>query len=152
LGFKFPLQKVLQHRKVLEDIAQRDFQEAVAAHREELAVLARMEKERHQAFQDRFKIQTKDSKDTGPRLQQTHEYLVGQDKRIENQKAKVLVAEAKVEKMREILREKAIEYKIIEKLKEKKFRDFIAERNATEQKENDEISILRYERKEQESK
>ncbi|MEK6774414.1 MAG: flagellar export protein FliJ [Bdellovibrionota bacterium] len=146
MKFKFSLQKVLEHRKTLENIAQRDFQEALVAHRKELAVLESMKNQRQQGFQDRFKIQTKAGKDLPPQLQQVHEYLTGQDKRIEIQKAKVQEVENLVEKMREILRQKAISFKIIEKLKEKKFRDFMTERNSAEQKEIDEINVIRHSR------
>ncbi len=146
MKFKFSLQKVLEHRKTLENIAQRDFQETLVAHRKELAILENMKNQRQQGFQDRFKIQTKAGKDLPPQLQQVHEYLTGQDKRIEIQKAKVQEVENLVEKMREILRQKAISFKIIEKLKEKKFRDFMTEQNCAEQKEIDEINVIRHSR------
>lgn len=146
MKFKFSLQKVLEHRKVLENIAQRDFQQALVVYRNELANLESMKSQRQQAFQDRFKVQTKGAGNLPPQLQQTHDYLMGQDKKIEMQKAKVQLLENEVEKMREILREKVISTKIIEKLREKKFRDFIAEQNALEQKELDEINVVRHSR------
>ncbi|MNL59139.1 hypothetical protein D3C87_1828380 [compost metagenome] len=49
-----------------------------------------------------------------------------------------------VEAKREILRQAAQEYKIMEKMRENKFEDYRQERLAQEQKENDEQSILRF--------
>ncbi len=146
MKFKFSLQKVLEHRKTLEDIAQRDLQQALVNYRNELTSLENMKKRRHDALHSGFRISTKDAKNISPRLQQTHEYLLGQDMRIEIQSAKVQQLSEEVEKVREILRQRAISFKIIEKLKEKKFRDFIAEQNLKEQKELDEISVIRHPR------
>lgn len=146
MKFKFSLQKVLEHRKVLENIAQRDFQQALMLLQNELKNLESMKQQRQQAFRERFNFQTKGAGNLPPKLQQTHDYLMGQDKKIEMQKAKVQLLENEVEKMREILREKVISTKIIEKLKEKKFRDFINEQNILEQKELDEINVIRHSR------
>lgn len=144
MKFKFSLQKVLEHRKTLENIAQRDFQEALQVYNNQVDVLEDLKRQRHEAFLGRYRVQTKDSSYLSPRLQQTHEFLIGQDKRIELQKSKVQELENVVEKFREILREKVISTKIIEKLKEKKYREYLAERNILEQKELDEISVIRH--------
>ncbi len=150
MKFKFALQKVLEHRKTLENIAQRDFQQALQNLKKEIDLLNMMKEEKHQAFHQGFNIHTKDKKYIPPRLQQTHEYLIGQDKRIVRQTAKVQELELEVEKHREILREKVISTKIIDKLKEKKHKTFLAEQNILEQKELDELNVIRYDREENE--
>jgi len=149
LKFNFKLQKVLEHRKILEDLAQKDFQEAVAAFHEEERKLEDLKTARHQAFQRRYDIQTKGLQGSGLlSMQQIEIFIKGQDRRIEMQKAKVQEAENLVEAKREILRQKATEYKIIDKLKEKQRAEFIEERNRIEQKEIDELNVIRFDLKE----
>lgn len=146
MKFNFSLQKVLEHRKTLEDIAQRDFQQALVNYQTEVNNLEQLKSQRQLAFHKGYKIPTKDAKNIPPKLQQTQEFILGQDKRIEIQKAKVQHLAEEVEKMREILRERAISFKIIEKLKEKKFRDFIQEQKIKDQKELDEVNVIRHPR------
>ncbi len=150
MKFKFALQKVLEHRKTLENIAQRDFQQVLQKFKKEVELLNTMKEDKHQAFYQGLNIHAKDKKYIPPRLQQTHEYLLGQDKRIERQTAKVQEMELEVEKYREILREKVISTKIIDKLKEKKYKTFLAEQNILEQKELDELNVIRFDREENE--
>ena len=150
MKFKFGLQKVLEHRKTLENIAQRDFQQALQNLKAEIDLLNHMKKQKHQAFHQGMNIHIHDRRYIPPRLQQTHEFLIGQDKRIERQKAKVQEMEIEVEKYREILREKVISTKIIDKLKEKKYKAFLAEQNILEQKELDELNVIRFDREENE--
>ena len=42
MKFKFPLQKVLEHRKLKENLAQKDFQDVVVILNEQQAVLEKM--------------------------------------------------------------------------------------------------------------
>ncbi|MNT86096.1 Flagellar FliJ protein [compost metagenome] len=80
----------------------------------------------------------------GPALMEIHEFLKGQRQRIQFQEQKVQEFEKLVEAKREILRQAAMDYKIMEKMRENKFEAYRQERIATEQKENDEQSILRF--------
>ncbi len=145
MKFHFKLQKVLEHRKILEDLAMKDLQEAVAALLGEKEKLEMLKTGRHEAFQRRYDIQTKDLRSEGLlSMQQIEIFIKGQDRRIELQKAKVQEAENLVESMREILRQKATEYKIIDKLKEKQKAEFIEEKNRIEQKEIDELNVIRF--------
>ncbi|MNL89392.1 hypothetical protein D3C87_2196800 [compost metagenome] len=57
-------------------------------------------------------------------------------------------AEKLVEARREILRQAAVDYKIMEKMRENKFEEYKAERLAQDQKDMDEQSILRFKPKE----
>ena len=74
------------------------------------------------------------------------EIIKGQDLRIERQTTKVKELEKLVELKQEILRRAAMDVKIMEKLKEKKKNEFLFEMNKQEQKEVDELNVLRFDR------
>lgn len=143
MKFKFPLQTVVRHRKIKEDLAQKDYLEAQALLNTEIGKLKKMEEDLHNAHL-RAGLLVQQGGAQGPALTQIFEFRKGQDVRIEMQKAKVQEFEKLVEAKQEILRQAALEYKIIEKLREKKFEEYKAERIATDQKEADEQSILRF--------
>lgn len=147
MKFKFSLQKVLEHRKIQENLAQKVFQEAVAVHLQEFEKLQKMQNqitEAHALAGSRVQ----QGGNTGAALVQIHEFLKGQKVLIQNQEFRVQEAVKLVESKREILRQAALDYKIMERMREKKFEEYKSERLATEQKENDEQSILRYKVKE----
>ena len=149
MKFNFKLQKVLEHRKILEDLAQKDFLESVSALKVEEDQLDFLRTARHKAFDRRFQIQTEALDPHGLlAMQQIENFIKGQDRRIEAQKAKVQEAEKLVEFKREILRQKATEYKIIDKLKEKQKAEYVEEMNRKEQKEIDELNVIRFDLKE----
>lgn len=143
MKFKFPLQKVLEHRKIRENLAQKDFQEVVMQLNEENALLDRMLGQVQNAHGQAGTLATQGGAQ-GPALTQIHEFLKGQEIRIHRQKQKIQEVEKLVEAKREILRQAALEYKIMEKMRENKFEEYRAERLATEQKEMDEQAILRF--------
>lgn len=145
MKFKFPLQKVMQHRKTLEDLAQRDFQQAQAELNHQLEILQQMQDSVLQARDAAFRQQSEGGR-AGPVLTQVHEFLKGQDIRIERQRTRIQECESLVENLREILRQKAIDYKIIEELREKRFKEFKIERNKRDQKRADDISLMRFRR------
>jgi flagellar FliJ protein len=145
MKFKFPLQKVMQHRKVLEDLAQRDFQEAhseLLKHQEILnGLLEAVTNARNTAFHH----QSEGGK-ASPVLVQVHDFLKGQDIRIERQKERVKECESRVENLREILRQQAIDYKIIEELKDRQLVDFKIDQRKLEQKRSDDLNLMRFRR------
>jgi len=144
MKFRFPLQKVLDHRKVLEDLAQKDFREAEAAAAAERLKLADMIEALRQAGLRAGMIQDQSPPGAPESLKQIHQYSVLQKIRIEAQRAKVGEAEKLVEAKREILRQAAVDLKIMERLKERRREEFLREQMSQEQKDNDEISVLRY--------
>jgi flagellar protein FliJ len=148
--FKFPLEKVLQHRKVLENLAQADFQVALASLNNEIENLEKMDQAVIDAREAAFQKQAGGGK-AGPGLTQVHEFLKGQDIRRERQKEKIKECESLVEKLREILRQTAIDYKIIDELKDRKKTEFKVRQQKLEQKQADDMTIMRY-RREEESK
>lgn len=143
MKFKFQFQNVLKHRKVLEDLAQREFQEEQALYLAEVAKLERLHQEVRDAHQKAFETQVRGGS-AGPALSQVHEFLKLQDVRIERQQKKVQEFESRVEKLREILQQKAIDYKMIESLKERKKEEFRKESNQKEQKVADDLSTMRF--------
>lgn len=148
MKFKFKLEKVLQHRKNLEDIAQKDFQEAMAALNAEINKLNEMISAVKKARDEAFKFQSEGGKSSSS-LNQVHDFMMGQDLRIERQKEKIKEHESLVENLREILRQRAIDCKIISELKEKKRVEFITEKNKLEQKKSDEQNVMRFGRGEE---
>lgn len=143
MKFKFPLQKVLEHRKIKENLAQKDFQEAVMLLNEAQTRLEQMIEAKSDAHVQAGHYANQGGAQ-GPALSQIHEFLKGQEVFIQRQRQKIQEIEKLVESKREILRQAAQEYKIMEKMRENKFEEYKSERLLTEQKEMDEQSILRF--------
>lgn len=142
MKFKFPFQNVLKHRKILEDLAERDFQESLSELNIQIAKLEDLKLQVRKAHVTTFERQISGGT-AAPVLSQVHEFLRGQDVRIERQQQKVQECTKQVEKLREILRQKAIDYKMIESLKDKKKAEFRKLQNMKEQKIADEVANLR---------
>ncbi len=136
--FKFSLDRVKKHREQIEHAAQRNFQLAMADLNQEIYRLELMQLESQNAVKSRL------DKTSVPALTQVHEFLVGQALRIERQKKKIQEVEKQVESLREILRQKAIETKIIKELEQRKFRDFIEEVRKKEMRSQDDINLMRF--------
>lgn len=147
MKFKFSLQKVLEHRKLKEDLAQKEFQDFLGHLHEEIGKLQQLEKDIYDAQTHMGKL-SQEGGHQGPALVQVHEFIKGQKVRIERQKARVQEAEKLVEAKREILRQAVLDYKIMDKMRENKFEEYKQERLSQEQKEMDEQSILRFKSKE----
>ena len=143
MKFKFQFESVLRHRKILEDLAQREFQEAQAAYFSEVARLEQLRQGVHAANEQAFQNQLQGGSQI-PALSQTHEFLVLQDVRIERQQLKVQESEKRVEELREILQQKATDYKIIDKLKDRKKEEFKKEKSKSDQKKADDLSTIRF--------
>lgn len=143
MKFKFPLQKVLEHRKLTENLKQKDFQDAVMYLTQENSKLNSMIQQKTLAHESAGQL-VKQGGSQGPALTQVHEFLKGQDVLIEKQKIKVQEAEKLVEARREILKQAAQEYKIIEKMRENQFEEYRQKRLKDDQNEMDEQSILRF--------
>lgn len=143
MKFKFPLQKVLNHRKLQENLAQAQFQEAMSKLNTERQKLEDMLNEKSSAHKFAFESQSKGGR-AGSTLSQVFDFLKGQDIRIEKQKQKIQYCETIVEEMREILRQKAIEYKIIEGLRDRKLQQHKEAEQAREVKRADDMNSMRF--------
>ena len=147
MKFKFSLEKVLRHRHIQVDLAQRDFAEAQNKLNDEIAVLENMHQLKSNSLAQRAEL-VQSSQTWTLAVDQINQFLLGQDLRIKKQNQRLPEFEKVVEEMREILRKASIDAKIIEKLKEKKFEDFKLEQNRKEQSEMDELTVLRFSRNE----
>ena len=143
--FKFGLQKVMQHRKAVEDLAQRDFQEAQAELHRQNEILIGMYQAIEEARKVAFTKQTMGGTAISA-LSQVHDFVKGQDVRIERQKAKIQECESLVENLREILRKAAMDYKIIEGLRDKRKDEFKKKVSVKEQKLTDDLNLMRFRR------
>lgn len=141
--FKFPLDAVKRVRKVNEDLAQRDFGEAMSRLNKELEVLSSMEKQKSDAREARHGFEVQGGSKV-PHMTQVHEFLVGQDVRIERQKKKIQYIETQVEELREILRQKALEHKMIVSLEDKRREEFKKSESQRQQKIADDMTSMRF--------
>ena len=143
MKFNFKLENVLKQRQLTEDIAQKNYREADAYLREEERRLREM---RAKVVEARDYAHTTVTNIALPQvtLAQVHEFIKGQDVRIERQLKKVQEIERRVEDLREILRLRAIDTKIMEGLKEKKREQFAEKKAKLEQKNNDDLMVMRH--------
>ncbi|MBK9323184.1 MAG: flagellar export protein FliJ [Bdellovibrionaceae bacterium] len=143
MKFKFPLQKVLEHRKIKENVAQKDFQDSVALLGEMNTKLICLEELVDDARARSFDVQNTGGK-AGPSLQQMQNFIQNQKILIEMQRVKIQQQEVVVEEKRGILLKAAVETKAIVTFKEKKYEEFKKRTDSEEQKEMDEQSVLRF--------
>lgn len=143
MKFKFSLEKVLKHRQINMDLARKDYLEALEFWNEEKEKYVQMQEARDQAF-----VQRAEAVQSGAgwksHVESINLFIQGQDFRIAQQNERLLKIEKVVESRREILKDKLIEVKIMERLKEKKKADYIEHILETESKELDEISTIRF--------
>lgn len=142
MKFRFSLEKVLRARKIAVDLAQKDFNEAMSFYNEQEKALEQMRGLKTETELSRAKIV---SSETGwsSQVAQLNEFLQGQDYRIAGQIKRLSEIDKLVQSRREILLKATTEAKMIEKIREKKFKEFIAEFTLKEQKEIDEIVSAR---------
>lgn len=147
MKFKFSLQSVLKNRQIQEDLAQKDFAEAQAALAIEEDKLTKLQEQLHKSYLLAGDC-TQQGGALGPRLDQITEFRKFQKILIEGQKKVIQEKQNVVEAKRDLLRAAALEVKIMERLREKKFEEYKFKRRSEEQKELDELSILRFEKDE----
>lgn len=143
MKFKYNLDTLLRHRKIEEDLAQRDFSSALQVLNQEEQKLQDMfdaiQKTRNQ------RLDFVQDKDHGTEsLKHAEVFIKGTEIRIERQKKVVEEKQKIVEEKREILRQAAVEYKIIDKHKENKRIEFSQEMKKKEQKNIDELVTMRH--------
>ncbi len=143
MKFKFSLEKLLTYRKSEEDMARKDFLAAQFALNVENEKLSQM-----YADIDRTRDYIHGLENQGGRqaegLVQSFQFIKGTELRIENQKEMVRKQQLIVEEKQEILRQAAIEYKMIERLKDKRHEAFKETQKKAEQKFVDEMTMARF--------
>jgi flagellar FliJ protein len=143
MAFKFRLEKVLHHRKSLEDFARKNFLEAQADLLEAQNILTGYYQDIERSQQDRQAIILNENQQSD-RLRQIHDYIKGTEIKIERQKLVVREKMSKVEEMQLALQEASIEYKMIEKLKERQQEDYRLSEKKLEEKELTEMTNSRF--------
>lgn len=146
MKFSFPYEKILDHRKTVEEIARKEFMAARAL------VVAAEEKLRSlydeiAASRARAGRLERAGGAQGPSLILIAEFIDGQKIRIERQRQKIRELQRDAEQKQEALIEAAKEYKTLEKLKEKRSKEFKRALKKKELKEIDEIVTTRFKRK-----
>ena len=147
MKFKFHLEKVLNHKKILEDQAKKDFGEISRRLREQEKYLENLELDLKTAYQNKYHIQTMGGS-IASYLEFFHHYYGAQKKLIENQKAIIAGLQKILEEKRQFLVQAAREHKTFNLLKEKKIIEFKKEVKRREQKRIDDINIMRQEMRE----
>lgn len=143
MKFRFSLQKVLDHKRTLEDVARREWLEAKAAVDQAREQLRKMYEQIDASRMRAAEIE----KEGGPRgneLTQIHEFIVGQRVRIERHRAAMRPLLEEEERKHVKLVEAAQERKIFEKLKERKYEEFRQKQKKKELKIMDEIVVTRF--------
>ena len=141
--FKFSLDKVLAHRQIQVDLAQKEFLDAENLLDIEIQNLKNMLTQKESALSQRTQA-VQGSMSWANSVDQINIFLNGQDLRIKKQNERLLDCRKVVESRREILQEALTAAKMIERLREKKKVQYFREVLINEQKEIDELSVIRF--------
>ena len=142
MKFNFRLEKVLRARKIAVDLAQKDFNEAMSYYNQQEKGLVDMRDSKQQNEMSRAVI-VSGGTEWSREVLQINEFLEGQDYRIADQIKRLKEIDKLVQNRREILLKALTEAKMIEKIKEKKMKEYVSENIKKEQKEIDEIIAAR---------
>ena len=140
MPFRFSLQKVLDYREQLEEEAKNRFALVQRQYREAKAQLAALSSE----------LETQEARLYGQVIDNAGErwllesFIKGLRADIEATCARVQNLRATRDEMRRILAARSMDKKLLEKLKERKYRQFLLDERLKEQRFNDEIATLRY--------
>ena len=142
MGFKFRYEALLKYRNHIKEKAEINLSRA----RNKL----RQDKDQLATYRDAVK-ETSRELDSGLKqalsasmLQAYSEHITLLQVRIEAQKVEIYNSEKIVQDRIHDLRKKTVQYKVIEKLKEKDFKKWYQEQNYLEQKEIDEMAVVRF--------
>lgn len=141
--FKFKLQRVLEIKEHKEELLKNELAEANRIHQQERRILNELEENRERHLSDFSQAQTQ-------------EFLLIEDLKIRlrfikklafdliDQEQKVREALKKTEEVREELVKASQEKKVLERLKEKHYKEFLKEEDSKEQHTLDEIALSMY--------
>jgi len=139
--FIFKLQSVLNLRKQKEDSIKNELAVAIRKLEAERRKLFELENTLEDSVRE---FNEKAKKTTVHELIEFNEYLSLLNSRIKSQKENVNNAAKYVDKVREELVKAMKDRKILEKLKDRQYEEFLLERKRLEQKTNDEIVSFNY--------
>jgi flagellar FliJ protein len=148
MKFRFRLERLMRIRKIEEDVAQRDYAEALGRHDGEVAKLNSMYASLDETMGSRSSsIQGGGA--VAARLTSMDFFLEGQEHRIEAQRRVIRGLKEIVEQKHQILIEKVKAHKAIEKLKERKKEDFKKQEGLRARRLQDEVSAVRFTKRNQ---
>lgn len=146
MKFKFSLEKVLTHRRRLEDEARRDWMLAQAKTQEAIRRLEALYLELDEARSRQ--IQTRQGSSilgqAAATLQAMDQFLDGQRVRIERQRVQVRELKSEEERFQDVLAQRAQERRALEKLRERRLQEFIARIERAERLEVEDLSVMRH--------
>jgi len=150
MKFEFAFEKLLAHKRSLEDLARRGYLEAEA-----LVVAAKKELDGFYGHVEDSRLRSARLESRGgpmaSALAQIDEFIRGQKIRIERQKLRLRDLMAEAERRQEILIEAAKERKTLEKLRERRLSEFRLRRKKNEMKAVDELVVTRFKRDDERS-
>jgi flagellar protein FliJ len=143
MKFHFSYETLLEHRKLQEEIARRDYVETLHALEEQKAQYKKLYTRLHEAEAESSQIQAAHHVEIS-KLLELDAFMAGQKIKIARQREIVINHTSIVEGKQEIYIAAAKETKILEKLKEKKKNEFKKLMNKKEAKMTDEIVVTRF--------
>lgn len=133
-GFKFSLQKLLDIRKDKEEESKRIFKEAQVEKE-------KVEQKLNSLYENYNKYKQASTNENLTSQKIRHIYLNALNSNILETKVELQNKTKKLEEKRIDLKQKQIDRKTVETLKDKKLKEFIREQNQLEQKTNDEFAL-----------
>jgi flagellar FliJ protein len=144
MAFQFKLEKILLHRKNIENLARKEFLEATNILNSEKTKLENYYQAIEDARASACQTQSKGGVQAAESLCQIHDFIKGTEILIERQRFIIREKVKIVEDKQEILREASIEYKMIERLKEHKKDDYRLNMKKLEEKKLNDLTTTRF--------
>jgi len=142
--FNFSYQSLLEHRKLEEEVAQRDFNETFQALEKQKEEYRKLYADLHRAEAKSFEVQGAHDGVSIAELTELNDYMAGQKVKIVRQRDIVINHTQIMEGKQEILINAAKETMILEKLKEKQREVYKKNQAKLEAKIIDEIVVTRF--------
>lgn len=143
MKFEFPFEKLLDHKRQLEDMARREWLEARAKVDESMRQLDRMYADIDEARKRAARLQAEGGAHAGA-LVQINDFISGQLIRIERHRLVLRDLMGEAERLNEILIEAAKEKKTLDKLKDRRREEYKQRRKKLELKAADELVVTRF--------
>lgn len=145
MKFKFAFESLLKHRRNLEEMARKQFLEAQAQVDECLAELKSFYDQQDRTRHEIQKMTADGGRNTSE-LQSLDEYIDGLELKIERQRQEARRLIEISEEKRDLLVEAARDYKVLEKLREKRRQEFLKVKMKLEDKSMQDLVTMRFKR------
>jgi len=144
IKFRFSYESLLEHRKLEEEVARRDFNEAFRLLEEQKEKYRKLYAMLHGAEAESFTLQGSPERVQISKLIELNDFMAGQKIKIAKQREIVINHTQIVEGKQDILINAAKETMILEKLKEKQYGAYKKAVAKKEAKLTDEIVVMRF--------